>query len=149
MQTHLQKYICSTGRKEASRSECYETLDVGCPASCVSHLLYLEHRRRGVAGAILSPALSSRPVRDFFAPRRPPARVSSSHVRRHPAVIRLEATATMIIRSRHSHRKYLTLLPGSIDVSISQQRCCRGSLAQASSIISNLLPRLALGRNFD
>ncbi|EGI60631.1 hypothetical protein G5I_11191 [Acromyrmex echinatior] len=56
MQTHLRKYVCSTGRKEASRSECYETLDVGwmrLGIECVTPAL-LEHRRR--RGAILSPA---------------------------------------------------------------------------------------------
>ncbi|KYM78684.1 hypothetical protein ALC53_10901 [Atta colombica] len=56
MQTHLRKYVCSTGRKEASRSECYETLDVGwmrLGIECVTPAL-LEHRWR--RGAILSPA---------------------------------------------------------------------------------------------
>ncbi|KYQ46590.1 hypothetical protein ALC60_14338 [Trachymyrmex zeteki] len=49
MQTHLRKYVCSTGRKEASRSECYETLDVGCPGiECVTPAL-LEHRWRRAA----------------------------------------------------------------------------------------------------
>jgi len=52
MQTHLRKYICSTGRKEASRSECYETLNVGLSRlECVTPAL-LEHCRR--RGAILS-----------------------------------------------------------------------------------------------
>jgi len=58
MQTHLRKYVCSIGRKEASRSECYETLDVGCPASSVSHLLY--SNTVGVAGQLFRQRVAPR-----------------------------------------------------------------------------------------
>lgn len=114
---HLRKYICSTGRKEASRSECYETLDVGCPASCVSHLLYLN--TVGVAGQFFRQRfrrveceISSRPASPGNA-RRPA-------IRRHPAVIRLEATATVIIRSRHSWK--ISLAPPERDRSTCRYR---------------------------
>lgn len=140
MQTHLRKYICSTGRKEASRSECYETLDVGCPASSVSHLLYLNHRR---------PTRRTRFLR-ASSPSPGTARLSRLQpIRRPSCVIRLKASLRpVIIRSRYSTREISLALPGggSIDVSIPATTMLSGS---ASSIISNLLPRLALGRNFD
>lgn len=122
MQTHLRKYICSTGRKEASRSECYETLDVGCPASSVSHLLYLN--TVGVRGG--NSFASARFLRASPSPGTLVVQPSAGTLRDSIKSDHDRARSHVILP------KYLSLLrAGSIDdVSIPQQRCCRLSLGK-------------------
>lgn len=128
MQMHLRKYICSTGRKEASRSECYETLDVGCPASCVSHLLYLN--TVGVAWQFFRQRFRRVECEISSRPAVPRQRSSSSHPQ--------TPCGDSIRSDRDGDNSIASFLEnisrssgaGSIDVSIPQQRCCRALARQ-------------------
>lgn len=138
MQTHLRKYVCSTGRKEASRSECYETLDVGCPGiECVTPAL-LEHRWR--RAAILLPVCHAE------------CKISLPS----PGMLVVQSSADTLrdsIKNDHEDDNNEIALFSEISLAPpggeSIGRVDTATMLSASSIISNLLLQLALGRNFD